>query len=178
MKTALVTTEFWKDNKLYNLNIDTKLLYLFYTTCPERNTTRFYRCNDRLVSAYVGISNNLLELCKSQLSDNNLIYFKDDWVIIGDQSYVQPNTGKLTKSIYPKDMAAVPEDVLDLARQKGIEIVMKLSTGKSSGAAPEYIYNNKDNTVTDLAKWQSGVQYSQTQEVWELDDNGNAKFVD
>ena len=35
------------------------------------------------------------------------------------------------------------------------------------------------NTVTDINEWQSGVRYnSSTADIWQLDDNGDAKFAD
>jgi len=156
MKTAIVKTAIWKDDKIYRLNIDTKILYLFLSSSPDRNTTRFYVCNDRLISAYVGISDKALELCKSQLTELGLVFFFNGWVILGDDSYVQPYRGKLSQAIHSKDLDEVPLDVKAFAQKQGL----KLSTGKSSRAALEYKDINKDNEDEN--------------EVWDVNEKGDA----
>lgn len=168
MKTAIVKTQIWKDNTVYKLNIDTKLLYLFLTTSPERNTTRFFLCPDRLIAPYIGLSDKALELCKSQLEELSLVFFFDDWVIIGDTSYVQPSRGKLTEVIYEKDLRDIPQEVKDFAKEK------KLSTEKSSRVAQEYIDIdiNKDKLITSQEKIRTvGVEFHTKSDVWQEDES-------
>lgn len=136
MKTALVQTEFWKDEEVFQLNIDTKLLYLYLMTSPERNCTRFYRCPDRLISVYVGLSNEALEVCKKQLELSGLIYFKNGWVVIGNQSYVKPTKGKLSQKLLQEDLDKVPDEIMDFALSLNLDC---------SGAAQEYKDNNNNN---------------------------------
>ena len=167
MKTALIKTSIWRDNEIYNLNLDTKLLYLFLTTSPDRNTTRFYRCPDRLISAHIGLTSQLLELCKKQLEAKGLVYFVDGWVVIGDDSYVCPTKGKLTATIYKKDMLEVPSAVLDFAKSK--ELSTELSPEESSGATQEHIYINNNNAS-------SGFLENEYDDVWELTSEGHARL--
>lgn len=138
MKTALFNNEFWKDDEVFELNSDTKLVYLCILTNPERNTTRFYRCPDRLLVAYTGYDYRLLEICKNQLEMAKLIRFQDGWTIIGDQAFIRPAKGKTSQSLYYKDLAKVPAHVLKIEQDMG---------WISSGAAQEYKDkdNNKDN---------------------------------
>jgi hypothetical protein len=142
MKTALVQTNFWKDEEIFALNLDTKLLYIFYMTCPERNCTRFYRCPDRLTSAYIGLTDEALAVCKRQLELGKLMYFKKGWVIIGNACYVKPTRGKLSQKLFAEDLAKVPGEIIDFALTLGLDC---------SGATQEYIDNNKDNNK-DKAK--------------------------
>lgn len=181
MKTALIKTSFWDDDIIYQLNIDTKLLYIFLNTAPERNTTRFYKLPDRLISAHIGISDSALRLCKEQLEEKELVFFKEGWVILGESSYVKPATGKLTYSIYQQDVDNVPEYIKQFALEKNL--TFELSTEKSSGVAQEY--NNKDNNkdnVQDLKsrfsqdKPSDAWRIAKCDDVWEETDNGDVKF--
>lgn len=176
MKTAIIKTSFWEDDKVFQLNVDTKLLYLFLLTAPQRNTTRFYMLTDRLISAYVGLSDRALDLCKKQLQDSEMVFFVDGWVVLGDGVYVKPNRGKLTMTIYPQDMENVPEKIRQFALDRNLNF--ELSTEKTSGVAQEYIYNNKDKTNVVKIKTDThhGIDYDTTSEVFEFLDNGDVKF--
>ena len=148
MKTALIQTSFWKDTKIFQLNIDTKLLYLFYSSNPERNTTRYYLCPDRLTSVLVGISNEALAVCKRQLQELKLLFFHEDWVCLGDETYVKPSRGKLTQKIHEQDLLNVPSEIVDRFND---------FLRSDSGATQEYKDNNKDkykdnNNLFELEK--------------------------
>jgi hypothetical protein len=178
MKTALIKTSFWDDDIIYELNIDTKLLYLFLNTAPERNTTRFYKLPDRLISAHVGISDNALKLCKSQLEEKELVFFVDGWVVLGDSSYVQPAKGKQTRAIYRQDIQNIPAHIKQLALDRSLDF--ELSTEDSSGATPEepqeYKDIYKDKSKTSVGKVVTlGVEYKGTSDIWEENpDDPNA----
>lgn len=168
MKTALIQTTIWQDEDIFNLNIDTKLLYLFYVTAPERNCTRFYKCPDRLVSAYIGLSHNALDVCKSQLEDAGLIYFKDGWLIISDNSYIKPTKGKLSHQLFLQDLAKVPEEILLYGESLGLDC---------SGATPEELQEYKDNNKDKLKAVPQerietvGVDWDRKSDVWEEAEN-------
>lgn len=170
MKTALLKTSFWDDDTVYQLNLDTKLLYLFLNTAPERNTTRFYKLPDRLISAHIGISDNALALCKSQLEDKHLVFFKDGWIILGDSGYAKPATGKLTMSIYPQDLENVPEYIRQFALDRNLNF--ELSTSKSSGVAQEYSNSNKDKHKQK--KPDDNWRVAQCDDVWDVTAQGEA----
>jgi hypothetical protein len=76
-------------------------------------------------------------LVKKQLEEAELVYFKDEWVILGDTSYVGPAKGRLTLTIYNQDLDSIPIDVLNYKDKKYLN---------GSGALPEYMYidNNID----------------------------------
>lgn len=135
MKTAIVKTEIWKDKKLRGLNIDTKLVYLCLITNPDRNTTRFFKLDEDYLCLQSGIDHRQLKLVKKQLEEAELVYFKDDWVILGDTSYVGPAKGRLTLTIYNQDIESIPDEVLNYKDKKYLN---------GSGAVPEYMYIDKN----------------------------------
>lgn len=140
MKTALINTDVWKDEKIISLNSDTRLLYMCLVTNPERNTTPAYKCGDRLLSAYTGYTKELLDICKKQLQKNKLIYFIDDYIIIGECAYVKPTKGKLTEELYSREFDKLPNKIKDFTH----ELLMS-----DSCASQEYIYIyiNKDKDI-------------------------------
>ena len=137
MKTAIFNTDFWKDDKVFSLNSDTRLLYLCLITNPERTTTPAYKCSDRLVSAYTGYTKELLVICKKQLEKKGLIFFVDDYIVIGNSAYIKPTKGKLTEELYKKEFDKLPIKIKDFISN------LLLS---HSCATPEYIDKdiNKD----------------------------------
>jgi len=117
MKTAIVNTEIWKDEKIISLNIDTRLLFVCLVTNPERSTTPAFKCGDRLLSAYTGYTKEALTICKKQLQKSGLIYFIDDYIIIGNDAYVKPTRGKLTEELYQKEFAKLPSKIREFIQE-------------------------------------------------------------
>jgi len=112
VKTAIIKTEIWKDKKIRQMHLDTKLLYLCLITNPDRNTTRFLKIDDDYISFLSGIDQRQLVVCREQLETLKLVYFIDDWAIYSDESYVNPAKGKLTGAIFDRDMSEIPENVI------------------------------------------------------------------
>lgn len=175
MKTALIQTEIWKSETIFRLNIDTKLLYLHLTTSPERNTTRYFRQQDRFTGLYIGLTEKALEVCKAQLEDLDLIFFREDWVILGDQGYVRPTKGKLSQKLYFEDLERVPGRIKAFARNKGLV---------DSGATPEHPqeYNNNNNNKEELKVIHSEDQKvdrwrkADCDQIWEETEAGDVIF--
>jgi len=112
MKTAILKTNIWDDDDFYELNIDTKLLYLLLLSSPERGVSNVYKINDRILSARSGLNINQLQLCKKQLEEKNLVLFYEKYLKLTDFSYVKPQSGKFTKVSLERELKEVPTDVL------------------------------------------------------------------
>lgn len=157
MKTALVKTDFWKDDDVFELTPDVRMFYLCLLTNPERNTTRTFKCSDRLMSAYTGYNSDTIVLCKKKLVESGLIQYIDGYYILREDNNVEPKKGKLTKNIQDKFLESLPENVRDALHNNSSD-----HPKKSSSAALEqpleYVYvnvnNNKDNNVNkDVTKY-------------------------
>jgi len=135
MKTAIIKTDFWKDDKIPDLNSDTKLLYLCLLTNPDRNTSPAFKCSDRMLSAYTGYNKDLINICRNQLIEKKLIIYINGYYILNHQDYVEPKKGKLTKVILDKYLDELPENI----RVKAQEMLKSGSRGTL-----EYIYKDKD----------------------------------
>lgn len=133
MKTAIIKTSFWKEDRIFELTPDVRHFYLCLLTNPERNTTQAFKCSDRLLSAYTGYNNETLNLCRKALIEKGMVQFVDGYYILNDQDYVEPTKGKLTAVLKEKYYNELPQNIKELLLSH-------------SGATHEYkdIDNNKD----------------------------------
>lgn len=113
MKTALIKTELWDDDDFYSMNIDTKLIYLLLLTSPERGVGRIFKMSDRLISARSGLSVEQIKVCKKQLEEQGIVFFKENYILLAkNSSFIQPVKGRLTEKVLLKEVKDLPEDVL------------------------------------------------------------------
>ena len=139
------------------MHIDTKLFYLCLITNPDRNTTRFFKVDEDYLCIQSGLDYRQLDVVKKQLEELELVYFKDDWVILSDNAFVSPAKGKLSQIIHSKDLASVPQEVLDYQSKKLLS---------HSGATQEYKDKDKDNNK-DKDKNNSNTEINDIFSLWE-----------
>jgi len=114
MKTAMIKTNLWDDDEFYELNIDTKIVYLLLLTSPERGVGRIYKMSDRILSARSGLNLDQVKICKKQLTSKKLVNFHDGWIQLAEaSSFVQPVKGKLTAITLEREIADIPDTVLE-----------------------------------------------------------------
>lgn len=146
MRTALIKTDFWKDDKVYELTPDVRMFYLCLLTNPERNTTRAFKCSDRLMSAYTGYNHDTIMLCRKKLVSAGLIRYVESYYILSEDSNVEPKTGKLTKNIQEKFMQELPVAVSDILL--GNEQPTPVKSSSAALEQPlEYVYVDVNNNV-------------------------------
>lgn len=174
MRTALIKTDFWKDDSVFELTPDVRMFYLCLLTNPERNTTRAFKCSDRLMSAYTGYNHDTIKLCRDRLIKAGLIQFVDGYYILRDDSNVEPKRGKLTQSIQEKFIATLPDRVIDI-----LENNVDTTHVKSSSAALEqpleYVYVN-DNVDVNVDN-NKDVNNKSAQTIKESNDSNELKFI-
>lgn len=128
MKTAIIKTDFWLDDDIFELNSDTRLLYLCLLTNPSRDLLPAFKCSDRILSAYTGYSRDLIEVCRRQLIAAEKIIFIKGYYIFCEQDFVKPSTGRDSLKIYERDWNKLPLEVQDCINQ-----LHEKSTGTSTG---------------------------------------------
>lgn len=129
MKTAIIKTDFWLDDEIFELNSDTRLLYLCLLTNPNRDLLPAFKCSDRLLSAYTGYSRDLIDICRKQLIAAEKIVFIKGYYIFCQQDFVKPSTGRDSLKIYERDWNKLPLEVQDCINQ-----LHEKSTGTSTGS--------------------------------------------
>lgn len=112
MKTAILKTNLWDDDEFYELNIDTKLLYLLLLSSPERGVSDIYAVTDRILTARSGLAQKQLEICKQQLQDRGLVLFCGKFVRLTSAAYVLPKKGRFTAKALEREYDDVPVEIL------------------------------------------------------------------
>lgn len=153
MKTAIIQTGFWKEDRMFELLPDARLFYICLLTNPERNTTAAFKCTDRLMSAFTGYNSDTIKLCKRELVEKGFIEIIEDYYILGEQDYVQPRRGKLSQKLFHKDFESLPLAVQELLQSR-------------SSAAPVYkdkdINKDKDSSIIKKEEEEVSKLYYQT----------------
>lgn len=111
MKTAIIKTDFWKDEDIYQLSLDERMLYLCILTNPDRDTTPAVKCSDRMMSAYTGFNIQQIQVAKQRLIERNKIVFVDGYYLIRNQDFVDTKRGKLSSEKYREDFDSLPVKV-------------------------------------------------------------------
>lgn len=136
MKTAIIKTNFWQEDDIFELNSDTRFFYLCLLTNPQRDITPAFKCGDRLLSAYTGYTVELINICRKQLIEKGKISYIDGYYIFNKQDFVQPSKGRDTKIIYDRYLKDLPESV--------VKVLNKKSTGNTTGTSTGTISSVKD----------------------------------
>lgn len=175
MRTALIKTDIWDNDAFYELNIDTKLIYLLLLSNPERQLTNIYKSNDRLLSARSGLNSAQIAICKRQLEDNNLVLFRDSYVILQYSNLIKPTTGKLTERLVKKQINDLPINLLTFLDAGFFNLLTKeqreqqiktaiIVEQKSSGAAPVLLQNGSGVVNDNVNEYVSDTSNSNTVE--------------
>lgn len=142
MKTAIIKTNFWQEDDIFELNSDTRFFYLCLLTNPQRDITPAFKCSDRLLSAYTGYTVDLINICRNQLIEKGKITYIDGYYVFNNQDFVQPSKGRDTKVIYERYLKELPQSVLRLINKKSTGTTSRTTTGGSSSVKDNT--NNKD----------------------------------
>lgn len=148
MKTALIKTELWDDDTFYEMNIDTKLIYLLLLTSPERGVGRIFKMSDRLISARSGLNQQQITTCKKQLEQTGVVFFKDNYILLAkESSFIQPVKGRLTEKVLQKEVKELPDFIVNhFAGLTDIEDYISYRNG--TGTVHELDNDNdKDNVI-------------------------------
>lgn len=114
MKTRVIQTEIFRDEIFNRLNADTKYLYLTVILNPDISQTRIYKCPDRFLGIYAGMTSSQLDKCKDDLEIAGLAFFKDGWICIAsDIGYIESHYGG-SKNIAAqvKEFESIPKVIL------------------------------------------------------------------
>lgn len=158
MKTAIIKTDFWKEDAIFQLTPDVRHFYLCILTNPERNTTPAFKCSDRLMSAYTGFNQDTILLCRKQLEEKGLIVFVDGFYVICNQDYVEPKTGRLTKTLYDKTFSILPDSIKELllnrssTAQEYIDIDSNIDIDKDINTEKTTQKKEHNNDISEVIK--------------------------
>lgn len=143
MKTAIIKTTFWDDEAFESLNLDSKLLYFYLLANPTRTLHKIIKLNDKIASAYTGLSIDQISICKNQLEEKGLVSFKSRYYVLL-KDYVEAKKGRFTTRVIAKEDSEIPSDVKQYFSSLNLSNPIS-NKGNYTGTIPEHNNNNKDN---------------------------------
>lgn len=169
METRIVRTDFWEDDKIVSLNIDTKLLYLCLLTNPKIGQLRVYYMNDRSMSFLTGLSIEQLKKCKSDLELAQLAYFNNGYVCITGRAYVESTySGGKNEVAKQKKINEIPKEDLEYFNT----ILDTLSIPYRYTSDRDLNLNNKSEEDFEKKKIETvGVEFHTKSDVWQEDES-------
>lgn len=136
MRTTLINTTFWREDAIDELHLDSKLLYLYMLTNPDKGLANIYHYKPKVIAAYAGLSTEQIEVSIKQLISLGYVdVFNGFYVLL--KGHEMPKKGRFTEQTMEKEKELIPLDVL--------EHFNLLILQSSSGVAPEHKDNNKTN---------------------------------
>lgn len=157
MKTAIIKTDFWEEDRIFNLLPDARYFYICLLTNPKRNATPAFKCSDRQMNFFTGYNQGTIEICKKHLVEAGLITLVGEYYVINEQDFVKAHKGKLSHILYEKDFNSLPLEVQELLMS-------------DSCVTHEYISNsiNINNSNNNKSENPSGDIDKDVQEVYKL----------
>ena len=110
MKTTIIRTDIWKDDELFSLHLDSKYLYLYILSSPERENFHLFPWSKRLASTYTGITEKQIETALKELIDAGFVQVYGGYIAIIKEHF------SVTRNRYSEQaeqdmLASLPEDV-------------------------------------------------------------------
>lgn len=148
MKTRLLHTDFWIDDQVGELNVTTKLLYMYLFTNPHIGTTPIYKISNKVISFETGLSTPQIDQGKTKLQEIGKIKFYKDYVyILNADRYNKYHLGKTTSIAYEKEMREIPKEVKEvLLSSKSYTLSEKVDTLRNN---KQEIINNKFEDIQE-----------------------------
>lgn len=115
MKTRVIYTDIWKDETFHSLNADTKIFYLAALLNEDIGQSRIYKCSDRMLALYSGLTPQQISKCKDDLEVAQLAFFKDGFICIASNlGFIESHYGGQKNEVArAKEFERIPKSVLD-----------------------------------------------------------------
>lgn len=127
MKTRIIHTKFWQDSFVCELDIKTKLTFLYLLTNAQIGLTGIYELPDRFILFDVGITNEELEEIKKTLAKGDKIYFIDGYIAIKNTTkyndYSKGNENQV--KAFNRELNLLPERVKKYLVERGFDVLTK-----------------------------------------------------
>jgi len=164
MKTRVIYTDIWKDEDFHSLNSDTKIFYLVILLNEDIGQTRIYKCSDRMLEMYSGLTAQQISKCKDDLEVAQLAYFKDGYICIASNlGFIESHYGGKKNDIArAKEFERIPKDVLSyfvaildtlsIPYQYYIDTTINLNNKSKPNSLDELVENLNDDELEELVE--------------------------
>lgn len=110
MKTTIIRTDVWKDDELFKLHLDSKYLYLYILSSPERGNFYLFPWSKRLASTYTGITENQIETALTELIEAGFVQVYGGYIAIIKEHF-SVTRNRYSEQAEEEMLSSLPEDV-------------------------------------------------------------------
>jgi len=108
MKTRIVHTSLYSDEKVESLSKDATWLFVFLITCPYIGLTGVFQLTDKRLGYEAKLTPKELENAKNELKD--MVVFHKSWIRVKNtEKYHNFQLSQTTKKAYDRELEAIPE---------------------------------------------------------------------
>lgn len=126
MKTRIIHTKIWEDDKVMDLSLQARYLFLYYLTNHRINLCGLYELNDRTTSYFTGIPKLEIPQLQKEIEDQMLMHFYDGW-IYSPKSQKLGGYGKgKSKPAMEEELARTPKHVMEYFSSLGYTIPLSI----------------------------------------------------
>lgn len=141
MNTSIIKKDFWKSDEYIEMHLDTKIIYLYLLSCPDKGYLNVFKFEKHLATLCTGISSHSLDAGIEQLADKGFIEVYGNYVGLLKGHSVAVG-GQYAGANKERELAALPVDVREHFGLDDDTIVDKEPTKKApkkTGPAPETV---------------------------------------
>ncbi len=143
MKSRMVKTAFYSDEKVEQLSKDGKWLFMYIITCPYIGLTGAFQVTDKRIMYDTGLTPKELEVAKQEITDLKMASFINSWVVIfNTDKHNKYSQSKTTKAAYDSEFSELPEGIHRVLENKDT-ILMGYKGYKKTFIPIETINRNK-----------------------------------
>jgi len=159
MKTALIKTDFWKDEVISELNRESRFLYFHILTSPDRDTLPVLKKNMQMIRAYTLMTTEEINEAFQELQEKKLITIVLGYIIITENSYVKPSKGGDTWKFIKREIQMLPNEIIELLPEDIQEYIAHVQrmcdTLRNSNIKSNSKYNVNNNNTSEQGKDQA-----------------------
>lgn len=122
MKTRVVHTKFWEDEKVVVLSKEAKLLFIYLLTNSRINLIGIFELTDRIIQFDTGLTEQEILIAKDELQDSLRVIFHEGWIYVVNAIKHSNYTGDKNEIAKAKEVRIIPEDVASYFETVGFEI--------------------------------------------------------
>ncbi len=112
-KKRYISTKFWDDNYIVNLDPTEKLLFLYFLSNPLTNVAWIYEISIRRIAFDTGIDKDMVLKIIDRFSKKNKIHYIEWFIIIENSHKHQTTENKFIKKWIEDVLSQLPKVILD-----------------------------------------------------------------
>ncbi len=144
MKTRIIQTKFWDDNKVQGMDKNSRLLFMYLLTCPFVNISGVFELSDAQIRFHTGLTEKELENSKQILQKTGRVIFYQGFVkVVNAEKYNNYRNSESNEVAYKKEISLIPKEINDL---------FDSSVDSSVGVLSTVPINNKQEIINNKSE--------------------------